>query len=56
MSTERLLSIHKTLGAAIRSQRHEGPDATVKEGVKGTTPERPWGVVMPSNKDSRKGP
>jgi hypothetical protein len=41
--TPRLLSIHRTLAAAIRSSRNSG--GVVKEGVPGTTPERPWGVV-----------
>lgn len=54
MTHDRLLSIHKTLGAAIRSSRHSG--GMVKEGVPGTTSERPWGVVAPSNKDTRKAP
>jgi hypothetical protein len=43
MSGTRLLSIHRTLAAAIRSSRNSG--GIVKEGVPGTTPERPWGVV-----------
>jgi hypothetical protein len=46
MSATRLLSIHKTLGAAIRSSRSSG--GTVKEGVPGTTRERPWGVIAPT--------
>lgn len=46
MSSARLLSIHKTLGAAIRSSRNSG--GTVKEGVPGTTQERPWGVIAPA--------
>lgn len=41
--TDRLLSIHPTLAKAIRSSRHSG--GVVKEGVKGTTPDKPWGVV-----------
>lgn len=45
MSRDRLLSIHRTLGQAIRSSRSSG--GTVKEGVPGTTAERPWGVVAP---------
>lgn len=53
MSHARLLSIHKTPGAAIRSSRNSG--GIVKEGVPGTTSERPWGVIAPSNKDSGKG-
>ena len=43
MSADRLLSIHRTLAAAIRSQRHSG--GIVKQHVKGTTTERPWAVV-----------
>jgi hypothetical protein len=43
VTSTRLLSIHKTLGAAIRSSRASG--GVVKEGVPGTTTERPWGVV-----------
>jgi hypothetical protein len=40
----RVLSIHKTLGAAIRSARNSG--GIVRKGVKGTTTERPWAVVV----------
>jgi hypothetical protein len=43
MTQPKLKSIHKTLGEAVRSARYWG--GTVKQGVPGTTAERPWGVV-----------
>ena len=46
--SDRLLSIHKTLGAAIRSSRSSG--GIVKEGVPGTTSERLWVVIAPAKK------
>jgi hypothetical protein len=46
MTAEKLKSIHPTLAKAIRSARNSG--GIVKEGVPGTTLERPWGVVAPA--------
>jgi hypothetical protein len=49
----RTLSIHRTLGEAIRSQQSKG--GIVKEGAAGTTTERPWGVVAPAAERKGRG-
>jgi hypothetical protein len=47
MSGTRLLSIHPDSGTAGRSADTCGVvGARVERDVKGTTPERPWGVVV----------
>jgi hypothetical protein len=53
MSAERLLSIQPGMVKALRIAIRDG--VTVDYGVKGTTSERPWAVVAPSNKDSTRG-
>ena len=45
----RLLSIHPTRAAAARAADSQ-PHAWVELGTKGTTSERPWGVVAPAAK------
>jgi hypothetical protein len=58
MTQPKLKSIHKTPEDAQRSAGYWG--GTVKQGVPGTTAERPWGVVAEApeqgNKSSTKWP
>ena len=53
MSGELVKSIHPTLAKAIRSARYWG--GTVKQNVRGTTPDKPWAVVAPAPDKKERG-
>ena len=52
MSRTRLLSRHSTWVRADRFRKGWGPDARVQYQAEGTTPDRPWGVVVEKKKGS----